>query len=83
MKKVPPKRNLAPRTGRGCSVQRCGRQSGAWSAQSKMPALTYVYGASLAIGGIFAYQGQWQIGMCVVSAHACALLAGTACALRE
>lgn len=48
-----------------------------------MPALTYVYGASMAIGGIFAYQGQWQIGMCVVSAHACALLAGTACALRE
>ena len=76
MKKVPPKRNLAPRTGRGSCVER-------WSAQSKMPALTYVYGASLAIGGIFAYQGQWQIGMCVVSAHACALLAGTACALRE
>ena len=30
-----------------------------------MPALTYVYGASLAIGGIFAYQGQWKIGMSV------------------
>ena len=28
-----------------------------------MPALTYVYGASLGIGGIFAYQGQWKIGM--------------------
>jgi len=31
----------------------------------RMPALTYVYGASLAIGGIFAYQGQWKIGMSV------------------
>ena len=38
--------------------------------RSKMPALTYVYGASLAIGGIFAYQGQWKLGMWVLRDHA-------------
>ena len=44
-----------------------------------MPALTYVYGASLAIGGIFAYQGQWKIGMSVYRSRVLFFVARARC----